>query len=160
MRLAFFMGVISFPGMNRTKRLSTLLLAAGVAAACGIFEDPSPETISIQMTGSAGSEVMAIYSQEFVAGINQETGGTEVRVQNSDTAFQTLPLDTIVNIARSTQLFVQVETTPTDTISVDVRVDVDDRNILQRSGAIFPDTPWRYVYQFNRPLPDVVEVIF
>ncbi len=160
MRLAFFRPVVSFLVMNRMKSLVVGLVLLGGVAACGIFEDPSPENISILMTGSDGTEVMAIYSQVFTAGINQETSTTEVEITESDTVFDVLPLDTIIDIEESRQLFLQVETMPTDTAQVQVRVDVDGRNVLAREGAIFPGTPWRYVYQFNRPLTDVVEVVF
>lgn len=146
--------------MNRTKLISAVLAAVFVSAGCSIFEDPTPETISIQLTGSTGTQVLAIYSQFFVAGINRETDVTEVRLSGADSVMQTLPIDTIINIRESRQLFLQVETMPGDTANVSVRVDVNSRNVLDRSGFIFPDIPFRYVYQFNRPLTDVVEVVF
>ena len=146
--------------MDYFKRFSALVLLVGVTTACGIFEDPTPETISVRMTGPADAQVRAIYAQVFVAGINPETSTTEVRVTSSDTVLQLLPIDTIIDIAESRQLFLQVETVPMDTIEVAVRVDVDTRNILERQGLIFPEEPFRYVYQFNRPLTEVVEVVF
>ena len=160
MRLAFFRGVISFSTMNRAKLLSAVLAAVVASTGCSIFEDPTPETISIQITGSTGTPVLAIYSQVFVAGVNRETDITEVRLSGADSVMQTLPIDTIINIRASRQLFLQVETMPTDTANVSVRVDINSRNILNRTGFIFPDVPFRYVYQFNRPLTDVVEVVF
>ena len=146
--------------MNNFKRFSALVLSLGTFTACGIFEDPTPETLSLRMSGPPDAEVMAIFAQVFVAGINQETNTTEVRVTSSDTVIQTLPLDTVIDIAESRQLFVQVETIPADTIQVAVRVDVDTRNVFDREGVIFPEGPFRYVYQFNRPLTEVVEVVF
>ena len=146
--------------MNRITLITAVLVAAFVSTGCSIFEDPTPETISIQITGSNGTEVLGIYSQVFVAGINQETDVTEVRLSGADSVMQTLPIDTIINIRTSRQLFLQVETMPGDTAHVTVRVDVNSRNILNRAGFIFPDVPFRYVYQFTRPLPDVVAVVF
>lgn len=146
--------------MNRTKIFSAVLAAAFAFTGCSLFEDPTPETISIQITGSTGTPVLAIYSQVFVAGVNRETDITEVRLSGADSVMQTLPIDTIINIRTSRQLFLQVETMPTDTANVSVRVDINSRNILSRTGFIFPDVPFRYVYQFNRPLTDVVEVVF
>lgn len=160
MRLAFSRAGISFSIMNKTKLFSTVLATVFALSGCSIFEDPTPETISVQMTGSAGMEVLAIYSQLFVAGINQETSTTQVRLSGADSVMQTLPIDTIINIATSRQLFLQVETMPGDTANVQVRIDIDSRNILSREGLIFPGTPWRYVYQFNRQLTDAVEVVF
>jgi len=132
----------------------------GVLTACDIFESPTPEAISVQMTGSAGTEVLAIYSQVFVAGINRETNTTEVRLSGADSVMQSLPIDTIIDIAASRQFFLQVETMANDTVDVAVQIEVDGRNVLESSGLIFPGDPWRYVYQFNRPLTDVVEVVF
>lgn len=147
--------------MNIIMRSSALALVLSATAACGIFEDPTPETISVEMSGSSGTEVMAIYSQIFVAGVNQQTSTTEVRIQQADTVFETLPIDTIVDIRESRQFFFQVQTMPEqDTIAVNVRVDVDSRNLVASQGLIFPDDPWRYVYQFNRPLTSIVEVVF
>lgn len=146
--------------MNRTKLFAAVLGAAFLSTGCSLFEDPTPETISIQITGSTGTPVLAIYSQVFVAGVNRETDITEVRLSGADSVMQTLPIDTIINIRTSRQLFLQVETMPTDTANVSVRVDINSRNILNRTGFIFPDVPFRYVYQFNRPLTDVVEVVF
>lgn len=144
--------------MNR-RRIAVLALLAG-AGACGIFEDPTPETISIQVTQDDGTPVMAIFSKVFVAGINRETDVTEVRVTSADTVMTTLPIDTIIDIRVERQLFLQVETMPGDTASVQFRVDLDARNVLNRQGLIFEELPLRYVYQFNRPLTDVVEVVF
>ncbi|NNF14626.1 MAG: hypothetical protein HKN72_15470 [Gemmatimonadetes bacterium] len=146
--------------MNRTKLFSAVLAAAFASTGCSIFEDPTPETISVQLTGSAGTTVLAIYSQVFVAGVNRETDITEVRLSGADSVMQTLPIDTIVDIAASRQFFLQIETMPGDTADVRVQIDVDSRNVVNSSGLIFPGLPWRYVYQFNRPLTDVVEVVF
>lgn len=147
--------------MNIITRFSALALVLSATTACGIFDDPTPETISVQMSGSSGSEVLAIYSQIFVAGVNQETSTTEVRIQQADTVLETLPIDTIVDIRESRQFFLQVETLPgQDSLSVAVRVDLDTRNLHEAEGLIFEDDPWRYVYQFNRPLTSVVEVVF
>ena len=146
--------------MNRFKRFSTLIVTMLAMTGCSIFEDPTPETISIRMGGSADGQVRAIFAQVFVAGINQETNTTQVRVTSSDTVIRTLPLDTVIDIADSRQLFMQVESVAMDTLDVGVRIDIDTRNVLQRQGLIFPEQPFRYVYQFNRPLTNVVEVIF
>lgn len=147
--------------MNLIMRFSALALVLSATAACGIFDDPTPETISVRMSGASGSEVVAIYSQIFVAGVNQETSTTEVRIQQADTVLETLPIDTIVDIRESRQFFVQVQTVPDqDSLEVAVRVDLDTRSLLQTEGLILPDDPWQYVYQFNRPLTNVVEVVF
>ncbi len=134
----------------------TLFFLLVVAAGCSLFEDQSPETLSFRLEGSAGTQVLAIYSTAFIAGLT-ETGGTEVRVFSSDSVLHTLPIDTVFDIAVDRQFFVQIE--PVDTVDVDARVDIDGRNVLDSEGFIFPDSPWRYVYQFNQRLTEVVEVI-
>lgn len=147
--------------MNIITRFSALGLVLSTTTACGIFDDPTPETISVRMSGPGGSEVMAIYSQIFVAGVNRETSTTEVRIQQADTVIETLPIDTIVDIRESRQFFIQVETLPDqDSLAVAVRIDLDTRSLHDAEGLIFPDDPWRYVYQFNRPVTSIVEVVF
>ena len=141
--------------MKPLLRFGLVLVLAATASSC-FFEDQSPDTLSFRLSGSPGSQVLAIYSTRFIAGIN-ETGGTEVRVFNSDSVIHTLPIDTTFSIAVDQQFFVQIE--PVDTVDVGARVDIDGRNVLNSEGFIFPDTPWRYVYQFNQLLTEIVEVV-
>ena len=126
--------------------------------ACEIFGDQAPENISFRMSGSDGQVVTVIYSQEFVAGVD-ELNVTQVEVFVSDTVMHVLPIDTIINISLERRFFVLVATAPTDTVVVDVRIDVDGRGLVNTSGGIFPDVPWRYVYQYNQLFTDVIEVI-
>ena len=126
--------------------------------ACDILEDHTPENISFRMSGSDGQVVTVIYSQEFIAGVD-ELNVTQVQVFASDTVTHVLPIDTIIDIAVKRRFFVQVETAPMDTVVVDGRIDVDGRGLLDISGGIFPDVPWRYVYEYNQSLTDVIEVI-
>ena len=144
--------------MKRLKDIGLLFTLLGVAAACGIFSDPTPENISVRISGSEGMQVLAIYSKVFVAGVD-EVGVTQVQVFDSDSVMQTLPIDTIINISIERQFFLQVETMVPDTADVDVNIEIDGRNVVGRSGLIFPTFPWRYVYLFNRPVTDLVEVI-
>jgi len=144
--------------MTSFNKVALTLAIVGALGACEVFQDQSPENLSLRMTGSAGSQVTAIYSTEFVAGVN-EINVTQVRVFSSDTVFHTLPIDTVINVALNKQFFVQVETMPDDTVDVRVRVDIDGRSVLDSEGFIFPLTPWIYVYQFNQLLTEVVEVI-
>ena len=120
--------------------------------ACEIFGDQAPENISFRMSGSDGQVVTVIYSQEFVAGVD-EFNVTQVEVFVSDTVMHVLPIDTIINISLERRFFVLVATAPT------VRIDVDGRGLVNTSGGIFPDVPWRYVYQYNQLFTDVIEVI-
>ncbi len=136
-----------------------LATAALAATACEILEDGTPSRILFQMEGDAGLQARAIYSRDFVAGID-EMGVTHVQVFSSDTVLHTLPIDTAMSIAAEQQWFVQVETLAGDTLAVTVTVDVDSRTLVSRFGGIFPDQPWRYVYVFNQVLTENVDVAF
>ncbi len=138
------------------------LLVLGViwgTAACGAFEDPSPKTLTFRMTGETGKQAEVIYSTQFVAGVD-EVGTTRVTIFRSDTVVHTLPIDTVFDIEIDRQWFVLVLPTGNDTLSVDVTVDVNNRNLLRESGGIFPDAPWTFVYMFNRPLTRDIDVVF
>lgn len=144
--------------MNRLLRLVSLLAIVSVAPACEVFENPNPERVHLRMQGSDGRTVMAIYSKQFVAAVN-ELGVTRVEVFGSDTVQHVLPIDTIVDIAFEQRFFVQVETMPDDTVDVNVVVEIDGRRVVNESGGIFPGTPWQYVYQFNQFFTELIEVI-
>ena len=144
--------------MTNRFRLAFLLLLSAAVGACSIFEDQSPENLEFRLTGSSGMQVQAIYSTQFIAGVTEQ-GVTEVRIFTADTVMQTLPIDTVVNIAENLQFFVEILPMPGDTLDVGVDIEIDGRGILERAGFIFPDSPWRYVYQFNQRLTEAVEVI-
>lgn len=144
------------------RRFAGALVAAALlmGGACEIFEDGTPTQIFFEMEREEGGlQARVIYSKDFIAGVD-EMGITHVQVFSADTVLHTLPIDTVINIAREQQWFVQVETLAGDTLDVSVVVDVDDRNLVSRSGGIFPDEPWRYVYVFNQRLTEDVDVSF
>lgn len=159
MRLAFSGYGLIFPIMNGRRALGVALsLGCAWGWGCEAFEDPTPENIFLTMIGSSGADVRVVYTTEFLAGVN-EAGRTEVRLFDADTVIQTLPLDTIINIAVNRQIFVEVLPVGTDTVDVEVVVDVDDRNLVRSSGKIFPDDPWRFLYAFNRRFTSVIDVV-
>ena len=144
--------------MKTLQKLGALALVLASVTACEVFEDQSPDDVSFRMSGSDGQVVMVIYSQDFVAGVD-ETSVTQVQVFSSDTVFHVLPIDTIINITVQRRFFVQVATEAMDTVVVDVRVDIDGRSQVNLSGGIFPGVPWRFVYEYNQALTAVIEVI-
>ena len=140
--------------------IGTLLAVVALpAASCEIFEEGWPSEIAFEMRGDAGLKALVIYAREFTAGVD-ELGVTQVQVFSSDTVLHTLPVDTVMSIAREQKWLVQVETLAGDTLDVSVVVDVDDRNLLSESGDIFPDMPWRFVYVFNQRVTRSVDVQF
>lgn len=136
-----------------------LLPALVLAAACGAFDDWTPEEISFEMAGSEGMGTRVVYSTEFSAGV--DVGGvTSVLVYASDTVDHTLPIDTSMSIARDQRWLVLVEPAGGDTLDVDVSVSVDDRSLVMESGSILPEMPWRYLYVFNQRITRDVDVRF
>jgi uncharacterized membrane protein len=158
MRLALFPPIV-IRDMCRLKTLAIFTAVSALALGCSIFDDPRPERVSFRMSGSSGATVTAIYSKQFVAAVN-ELGITEVEVFGADTVVHLLPIDTIVDVVLEQRFFVQVEAMPSDTLSVQVRVDIDGRNVLNDSGGILGDAPWRYLYQYNQTFTRVYDVVF
>ena len=142
--------------MNRIRFFLLLAALSGVGA-CSIFEDQSPENVNFRLSGPTGEVVQAVYSTQFTAGLTEE-GVTQVRIFAADTVTQTIPIDTTVNITENQQFYVEI-LPQSDTIDVAVRVEIDGRQVVSSSGFIFSINPWRYVYQFNQRLTDVVEVV-
>ena len=141
--------------------MKKLLLAVALVAiaGCEIFDDPTPRNIFFEMSGEAGQQVRVIYSTQFVAGVN-EFGITRVQVVRSDTILHEIPIERAIDISVDRRWFVQAESLGTDTLEVHVIVDVDDRNLVDESGGIFPNDPWHFVYSFNQLLTRDIDVAF
>lgn len=144
--------------MNKIKTVGAVVALLVTAVACEVFRDPSPEMVSVRVSGETGIQVRSIYSKIFTVGLD-ELGVTQVSVFNADTVIQPLPIDTIINIALERQFFIQVETITGDTLALDIVIDVDGANKLRKSGGIFDMSPFRFIFLFNRLLTDQVNVI-
>lgn len=144
--------------MNTSKRRLALLALAVALSGCDIFQDQTPDFVSFRMTGAAGSVVSIVYSTEFISAVN-EVGVTQLQMFASDTVTHTLPIDTIIDVRINRQIYLEALAGPADTVTVDVEVDVDDRRIFDDSGKLFPDVPWQFLYGYNRPVTQVIEVI-
>ena len=143
------------------KPISGAVLAAAVVvavAACDSFADPTPETLSFRMDGPPGAEVALIFSKQFVAGSN-ELNQTLITVIDSDTLVTTLPVDTVFDVLIEKRFFVMA-IPEVDGTSVQVRIDVNDRNVFNSEGDLFIEDPWRFVYLFNQLLAESVDVVF
>lgn len=148
--------------VNRTSAaVRGLLVAVALVAifGCEIFEDLTPRNIFFEMNGEAGQQVRVIYSTQFVAGVN-EFGITRVQVVRSDTILHEVPFTRAIDISVDRRWFVQAESLASDTLEVHVIVDVDDRNLVNESGGIFPGDPWHFVYAFNEVLTRDIDVAF
>jgi len=145
--------------MSKTGRgiLGLVCVALGLTA-CEVFEDQTPEFIHFRMSGTVGETVTVIYSKQFVAGVN-ESGVTRIQVFGADTVLHTLPIDTIIDVRLEQRIFLQARGSESDTVYVDVKVDVNDRGLYDRDGGLFPGIPWYFLYQFNQRFTDDVEIV-
>jgi hypothetical protein len=144
--------------MNTSKRCLTLLALAMALTGCDIFQDQTPDFISFRMDGPSGTVVSIVYSTEFIAAVD-EIGVTHLELFGADTVTQTLPIDTIVDVRVNRQLYLEALSGPTDTVTVDVEVDVDDRGVFDDSGNLFPGIPWQFLYRYNRPVTQTIEIV-
>jgi hypothetical protein len=71
---------------------------------------------------------------------------------------RTLPVDTIVSIAIDRRFFAEIAPFDLDAAEYRVRVDVNERRLLDDSGEVLAADPFRYVYLFNSPTTRNIEV--
>ena len=145
--------------MSNRRRLGIVLLALAplAGAGCGWFDDPTPEYVYFTVDGPAGAQVQAVYSTQFVAGVD-ESGVTQINVFYVDTVVHTLPVDTSFFVGIDRRWFVELSPLDSDQISVKVRVDVDERNQLDETGVVAAGAPWRFAYLFNQQITRTIEV--
>ncbi|GMV07632.1 MAG: hypothetical protein AMXMBFR53_39070 [Gemmatimonadota bacterium] len=133
---------------------------AAVAAGCEVFEDQAPKSVSFRMEGAPGDSVAIIFSKEFLAGTS-EAGVTQVRLFGADTLRRRLPIDTVIDVRVERQLLISAfPESPGDTVNVTAEVFVDGRNIFDDVGKIYPDNPWIFLYRFNAPPTQSVQIVF
>lgn len=144
--------------MRIFKSLLGLVAVACVVSACSLFEDQTPNFITFRMEGPAGEQVTILYSKQFVAGVD-ETGTTRVEIFRADTVVHLLPIDTVIDVRLEQRLYLNARPLPTDTIAVDVVIDVDGRGLFDGVGDLFPTFPWQFLYQFNVPFTEDIEVV-
>ena len=146
--------------MNTLRRaFGALLLTCAALSGCEVFEDQSPRTLSFRMTGTPGDSVTVIYSKQFVSATN-ETGVTQIQLFGADTVRHALPIDTVIDVRLERQLFISARPQIVgDTINVNVEVFVNDRSIFDGTGNIYPDDPWLFLYRFNAPPTQAVEIV-
>ncbi|MGH7501618.1 MAG: hypothetical protein ACREL7_07650 [Longimicrobiales bacterium] len=136
-----------------------VLLALGLGAGCDWFDDPSPEEARVVIDGDAGTTITLIASSKFVAGVN-ELGVTRVEILESDTILTSLPFDRTFDIRGDYRFFVQASRLDADVGSLRMQVFVDEDREFDEAGSLLADAPFRFVYQFNQFLTDVIEVEF
>jgi hypothetical protein len=159
-RLAFFLlpePLLAPRTMKTLKNFFGLVLLMSLIAGCEVFQDLTPKEITVRMDGPVGQAISVVYSKEFIAGVD-ELDVTRVEIFVADTVLHTLPFDTIIDVRIERRLFLQAEVLAVDTLNVDVAITADGRTLFDRAGDLFPDIPWRFLYQFNHAFTDVIEV--
>jgi hypothetical protein len=136
-----------------------VLLVLGLSAGCDWFDDPSPQEARVVIDGDPGTTIVVIASSKFVAGVN-DIGVTRVEIIESDTIVTSPPLDRTFSIRGDYRFFVQAARLDADVNSLRMQVFVDDDREFDESGPLLADGPFRFVFQFNQFLTDVIDVTF
>ena len=145
--------------MTLSRVCVALFLTCMTLSGCEIFEDQRPETVSFRMTGAPGDSVTVIYSKQFVSATN-EVGVTQIQIFGADTVRHALPIDTIIDVRIERQLFLSARTRVlSDTVNVSVDIFVNDRSIFDGTGNLYADDPWLFLYRFNAPPTQAVEIV-
>jgi hypothetical protein len=147
--------------MDKTMRRTVFLLlfALGLAAGCDWFNDPSPREARVVIDGAAGPTIVLIASSKFVAGVN-DVGVTRVEIIQSDTIVTSLPFDRTFNIEGDYRFFIQAARLDADVGSFRMQVFVNEDRKFDEGGSLLEDAPYRFVFQFNQFLTDVIDVTF
>ena len=126
-----------------------VVLVPVVLAGCGIFgDDPTPEFITMQVSGDTGSPVTLVLSTFFNTGID-ELGVNRVNLGFADTLDVVLPWDTVVDVRIQQRFFAELTAPALDTANARMLVDVDGRSLFDDTRAISADDPFRFLYLFN-----------
>jgi hypothetical protein len=146
--------------MSKRRRLGIVLfsLVPFLALGCGWFEDQRPEYLFFKVDGPAGTQVRAVYSTQFVAGVDED-GVTRLTVFSTDTVVHTLPVDTSFFVAIDRRWFVELTPLALGEVALKVRVDVDDRNQLDETGLVSAGAPWRFAYLFNQQVTRIIDIV-
>ena len=155
--------VRAWPGRALTRacrRLMGLMLlcaAAGATfAACDWFDDPSPETATVRLSGDAGEIATLLISKQFIAGID-ENDVTRVQVLQGDTLRRALPWDTTIPIRVEQRFFIR--SLDADTVSNQLRMEVRIDGVVEYDQSRITSEELQFVYTFNQPVTNVIELI-
>lgn len=132
------------------------LLTVVAVGGCGLFDDPSPETVVLSLSGDAGQTVEVLMSKQFLTGVN-EFGVTQVQLFLGDTLYRALPWDTSVSIAREQRFFVRVLDADSVETQLQMRVTIDNGQEFEKSGVA--SDAFQFVFTFNQPITNVIEVL-
>lgn len=138
--------------------------AAGVllllgATACNWFDDPSPDEARLMIDGPAGTTVQLVTSTSFVAA-RRTDGVTEVEIIDSETISATLPFESTYGIRDEQRFLAWTSQLDSDVENIRVRVFLDGTKEFDQSGPLQEGTDYRFVYAFNQPVSQLIELTF
>ncbi len=137
-----------------------LLLASVIAAGCDWFEDPSPEFVRVIIDGDAGTMLRIRATTELLAAENEQ-GQLSVQLFDVVDDTVTLPFDRMWNIDVENRFLIQADVVEAqDSLSVRLRVWVDDRSVHSSQPQVTGETPALFLYLFNQQILNDVNVIF
>lgn len=125
--------------------LSAILLLTGCAL---LGDDPTPEFVSMSVSGEAAEPVSLVLSTFFNTGVD-ELGVNRVSLGFADTLAVTLPFDTVVDVRVQQRFFVEIAATEADTANARMTVEVDGRSVFDDTRQVSADDPFRFLYLFN-----------
>ncbi|MGH7461425.1 MAG: hypothetical protein ACREMA_10395 [Longimicrobiales bacterium] len=140
------------------KRVSYLLMTAGLLAGCNWFDDQVPEKARLVIQGDAGKQVRLITSSKFISAITED-GLTRVVIVEADTTFVTLPHTATYSLKGQARFFVEAARQDVDFQTVRMEVFVDARKQFDEGGPLVVGQPMRFVYTFNQAVTREIEVI-
>ncbi|MEZ4414571.1 MAG: hypothetical protein R3E10_02340 [Gemmatimonadota bacterium] len=132
--------------------------------ACSWFEDPTPDTVRVLVTGDASTPAALIVSQSFNAGLT-ERGSTAVSLFAADTLIRTLPFDTVINLVGgidqgdAKRFFFEAQRDQENLSNVQVRIYLDSDLRFDVGGPLTSQEIYRWAYIFNQLFTNVIEVI-
>jgi len=138
---------------------------SSVLGGCDWFDDPTPETVRIFLSGDAGKEVELIVSQSFTAGL-REDGSAVVSVLGADTLVSVLPFDSVFQLGGATgggfqskRFFFQASRLDEPLSTFEAKAYLDEKLRFDQGGVLI-DLPYRWAYAFNQRIGIVEEVLF
>jgi hypothetical protein len=151
------------PGRSKLGRWFSLGLAGLAVAACGWFDDPTPDRARIIVSGDVGRDVTIVVSQAFNAGLT-EAGQTQVQLFAADTLIRPVPFDTVFVLVTgdatgdAKRFFFEASRTDEDIGNFRAQVYLDSDLEFDQSGTLATE-PYLFAYVFNQRLTSIIEVI-
>lgn len=130
-----------------------------VLASCDWFDDPSPDQARLLIDGPTGTAVKLLTSTKFVAA-RRNDGVTAVEIVEADTTSVTLPFEASYNIRDDQRFLAWTSYLGTSIETMRMRVFLDGAKEFDEAGRLDEGIDYRFLYAFNQPVTDVIEITF